>query len=87
MGTTSCIGGDPGANANECMHDNELFLVSWGGGGGRQGRKRGVNVQTDLRTTNCHKDTILRTATKAPFGALVGDASLTQPLDCRVTSK
>jgi hypothetical protein len=54
MGTTSCIGGDPGATA--CMKTS--FLVSWGrgGGGGGPGGGGGVNAQIDLRT-----------ATKAPF--------------------
>jgi hypothetical protein len=38
--------------------------------GAGEGRKR------PNRPTNCHKGTILRTATKALFGALVGGAFL-----------
>ena len=69
MGTASCIGGDPDATA--CMKMKKL--VSWGRGGvagAGEGRKR------PNRPTNCHKGTILRTATKALFGALVGGAFL-----------
>jgi hypothetical protein len=71
MGTASCIGGDPGATA--CMKMKKFGVLGKGGGGvagAGEGRKR------PNRHTNCHKGTILRTATKALFGALVGGAFL-----------
>ena len=55
------------------MHENEKNWCPGEGGGGAgagEGRKR------PNRPTNCHKGTILRTATKALFGALVGGAFL-----------
>jgi hypothetical protein len=71
MGTASCIGGDPGATA--CM--KMISLVSWGGGGGGVAGA-GEGRKPPNPPTNCHKGNILRTATKAPFGALVGGAFL-----------
>ena len=69
MGTASCIGGDPGATA--CMKMIFFGVLGKGGvAGAGEGRKR------PNRPTNCHKGTILRTATKALFGALVGGAFL-----------
>ena len=69
MGTASCIGGDPGATA--CMKMKKIGVLGKGGvAGAGEGRKR------PNRPTNCHKGTILRTATKALFGALVGGAFL-----------
>jgi hypothetical protein len=57
MGTTSCVGGDPGATA--CMKMNFFGVLGKGGGGG-QGRGRAVNAKTDFGFSR-----------KAPFGALV----------------
>jgi hypothetical protein len=53
MGTTSCIGGDPGATA--CMKMSFFGVLGKGGGGvgAEEGRKR------PNRPTNCHKGTIL----------------------------
>ena len=78
MGTASCIGGDPGATA--CMKMKKFGVLGKGGvAGAGEGRKR------PNRPTNCHKGTILRTATKALFGALVGGAFL--KIRCSVVSR